>query len=177
MSIRLIAASLLTFACASFAHAGDWIDEVRVGGNGVLDSEDAKDRGLVGSAEIYFAPFGSSSGGLAEALLEPRVQIGVSGGASATDQAYAGLNWHIPIAGRVFAEVGAGGTIHDGNLDSGSGPLLGCRVLFREHAALGVRISDHVNVMATIDHSSHAGLCEGPNDGLTHAGVAVGFKF
>jgi hypothetical protein len=31
--------------------------------------------------------------------------------------------------------------------------------------------------MATIDHSSNANLCNGPNDGITHAGLAVGVRF
>lgn len=62
--------------------------------------------------------------------------------------------------------------MHNGKLDSSPGALLGCRLLFREHAALGVRLTGDVNVMATIDHSSHAGLCDGPN-----AGLAIGLKF
>ncbi|MEV4607153.1 acyloxyacyl hydrolase [Neorhizobium sp. LMR1-1-1.1] len=31
--------------------------------------------------------------------------------------------------------------------------------------------------MATADHSSHANICDGPNDGITHAGLAIGVKF
>jgi lipid A 3-O-deacylase len=159
------------------AAAGDIVDEVRLGVSGVVKGDPAHDKGLVGSAEIYFAPFHSSETGFAKALLEPRVQVGVSGGADATDQAYLGLNWHVPITETFFAEVGAGGTVHNGNLDSGAGPLLGCRVLFREHAALGMRVTDNVNLMATVDHSSHANLCDGPNDGITHAGLSLGVKF
>ena len=73
--------------------------------------------------------------------------------------------------------VATTGTVHNGNLDSGTGPLLGCRLLFREHAALGMRVTDNVNLMATVDHSSHANLCDGPNDGITHAGLSLGVKF
>ncbi|CAN7515821.1 acyloxyacyl hydrolase [Pararhizobium sp. LjRoot238] len=32
-------------------------------------------------------------------------------------------------------------------------------------------------ILATADHSSHADLCDGPNDGLSHAGLAIGYKF
>jgi len=174
LSAAIVALALFTF---SPARAGDLIAEVRVGASDVLGSGDSRDRGLVGTAELYIAPLHSSKDGLAKVLLEPRIQIGVSGGTAATDQAYAGLNWHLPVTDRFFVEAGAGGTVHNGDLDSGSGPLLGCRLLFREHAALGVRLSDDVNLTATIDHSSHAGLCDGPNDGLTHAGLAIGFKF
>jgi lipid A 3-O-deacylase len=178
MTLKLAATAVaLVLVGISSASADDLVDEVRIGGHGVLDSESSRDRGLVGSAEVYIAPFSSGKDGLEKVLLEPRIQVGVAGGADATEQAYAGLNWQLPITDRLFAEAGVGGTIHNGNLDSGTGPLLGCRLLFREHAALGVRVTEHVNVLATIDHSSHAGLCDGPNDGLTHAGLAVGFKF
>jgi len=170
-------ATVLAGLPVSSALAGDLVDEVRVGVGGSLNGDSSHDKGLVGSAEVYLAPFHSSQTGLAKALLEPRIQVGVSGGADATDQAYLGLNWHVPITEAFFAEIGAGGTVHNGNLDSGTGPLLGCRFLFREHAALGVRVSETVNVMATIDHSSNANLCNGPNDGITHAGLAVGVRF
>jgi hypothetical protein len=59
---------------------------------------------------------------VAKILLEPRIQIGVSGGIKATDQVYAGLNWYVPITDTVFAEFGAGSTVHNGNLDSGPRP-------------------------------------------------------
>lgn len=175
-----LAAALTVASCALYAPgaaAGDLVDEVRLGASGLIKGSASTDDGVVGSAEVFLAPFQSSQTGVAKVLLEPRVQIGVSGGADATDQAYLGLNWHVPITETFFAEIGAGGTVHNGNLDSGSGPLLGCRFLFREHAALGIEVSEKVRVMATIDHSSHAGLCNGPNDGLTHAGLAVGVKF
>jgi len=173
---RLLAVAVLLSA-ASNATAGELLDEVRVGVSGVLDSDTSKDKGAVGSAEIYLAPFASGREGIAKVLLEPRIQIGASSGASATDQAYAGLNWHAPLGDTFFAEAGIGGTVHNGNLDTGDGPLLGCRLLFREHVALGVKVTDRVNVLATADHSSNAGLCDGPNDGITHAGLAIGVRF
>lgn len=176
----LLAAALATASTGLYvpaALAGDLVDEVRIGVSGSLNGSSSKDKGVVGSAEVFIAPFQSSQTGMAKVLLEPRVQVGVSGGADATDQAYLGLNWHLPITETFFAEIGAGGTVHNGNLDSGTGPLLGCRFLFREHAALGMRVTETVNVMATVDHSSNANLCNGPNDGITHAGLSVGVKF
>jgi len=170
-------AIVLAGLSVSSALAGDIVDEVRVGVGGNLTGDTSRDKGVVGSAEVYIAPFHSGQTGLAKALLEPRIQVGVSGGADTTDQAYLGLNWHVPITEAFFAEIGAGGTVHNGNLDSGTGPLLGCRFLFREHAALGMHVSENVSVMATIDHSSNANLCNGPNDGLTHAGLAIGVRF
>lgn len=176
-SIGRIAVTALLTALPASAMAGDLANEVRIGASGLLESESSHDKGVVGSAEIYLAPFETGHTGAAKVLLEPRVQIGVSGGANATDQIYAGLNWHVPITESFFAEIGAGGTVHNGSLDSGPGPRLGCRLLFREHAALGLAVTDNVNVLATVDHSSNANLCDGPNDGLTHAGLALGVKF
>lgn len=170
-------ALVLIVAFSQSAFAGDLVDEVRIGAGGVIQSDSSRDKGALGSAEVYFAPFKSSRGGAAGVLLEPRIQLGVSGGSNATDQAYAGLNWHVPLGEKFFAEAGVGGTVHNGSLDSGDGPRLGCRFLFREHVALGVRLTDTINLMATADHSSHANLCDGPNDGLTHVGLAVGVKF
>jgi lipid A 3-O-deacylase len=159
------------------AAAGDLFDEVRFGASASLDSSRSQDHGFIGSAEVYLAPFSSSTSGVAKVLFEPRIQVGISGGPGATDQIYTGLNWHLPITDTLFAEFGAGGTVHNGNLDGGAGPRLGCRLLFREHAALGVKVTENVNVLATVDHSSNANLCDGPNDGLTHAGLALGVKF
>lgn len=160
-----------------FAAAGEIVDEVRFGAGGVIEGDGSKDKGAVGSLELYFAPFGSSGTGIASVLTQPRIELGVSGGADATDQVYAGLNWHLPLGETFFAEAGFGGTVHNGNLDGGDGPRLGCRVLFREQVALGVRLTDRVNLVAAADHSSHADICDGPNDGITHAGLALGVKF
>ncbi|MCJ8151782.1 acyloxyacyl hydrolase [Shinella sedimenti] len=178
--MKLLNASLVIAPLAlapAFALAGDLVDEIRLGGSGIIDSKSSKDKGFVGSAEIYLSPFESSQTGVAKVLLEPRVQIGASAGASGTDQIYTGLNWHLPLGETFFAEAGIGGTVHNGNLDTGNGPRLGCRFLFREHVALGVKVTETVSVMATADHSSNANLCDGPNDGITHAGLAIGVKF
>lgn len=173
--------SVIAFFAAGFvaaqAQAGEFVDEVRIGVGGLLESSSSDESGVVGSAEVYFAPFASDHTGIGKIFLEPRIQLGVSGGPNTTDQVYTGLNWHVPISERFFAEFGAGGTVHNGSLDSGPGPRLGCRLLFREHAALGLAVTENVNMLATIDHSSNANLCDGPNDGLTHAGLALGVKF
>ncbi len=51
---------------------------------------------------------------------------------------------------------------------------LGCRALFREAGSLGVGVTAHWSVMATVEHLSNAGLCAG-NRGLTNVGLRVGY--
>jgi lipid A 3-O-deacylase len=104
------------FPLAMPVSAGELVDEVRFGASASIESARSNDHGLIGSAEIYVAPFSSPRTGVAKILLEPRLQIGVSGGAGAIDQVYTGLNWHLPLTDNVFAELGAGGTLHNGNL-------------------------------------------------------------
>ncbi len=42
---------------------------------------------------------------------------------------------------------------------------------------LSYRFNAHWNVIAQAAHSSHANLCDGPNDGMTRAGLQIGYKF
>ena len=58
----------------------------------------------------------------------------------------------------------------------GRGPLLGSRFLFRESIGLGYSFNAHWNVIVAIDHASNADLAK-PNDGLTHVGATVGYRF
>jgi len=77
-----------------------------------------------------------------------------------------------------FAEAGFGGVIHTGDLEGdGDCPELGCRVHFHEYLGAGYRFNAHWNIMAQIAHSSHANLCDGPNDGMTRARLQIGYKF
>lgn len=157
------------------AWAGSLVDEVRLGASRSFGGS-STESGTSGSAEIYFAPFERPVAGVTDVLLSPRIQFGALAG-EGPDQAYAGLNWHVPIGEVFFVELGIGGTVHNGSLDDGDGPHLGCRLLFREHAAAGVELPRNLRLMATVDHSSSANLCDGPNEGLTHAGLALGVKF
>jgi len=95
-------------------------------------------------------------------------------------QVYAGLSWtHFIFDGPVFIEGTFGGTLHNGALSGAAWPArnLGCQVLFRESASIGYQITEQANIMLTVDHASHAGLCGPTNTGLTNLGVRVGWKF
>jgi lipid A 3-O-deacylase len=52
----------------------------------------------------------------------------------------------------------------------------GCRANFHENFSLGYRLTESVSVMATIEHMSNLHLCD-YNEGLTNAGVRLGFNF
>lgn len=155
-------------------------DEARLG---VLTSIDEanEDDGAFVTGVLFFDPWGHSQAQGLDKLMRPRIHLG---GTVATDdepnQVFAGLSWTADLNERFFLELGLGGTLHDGDLDSsdgGDGPMLGCRALFREYVAAGFRLTENWNVVAQMEHSSHAKLCDGPNEGLSRAGVMVGYRF
>ncbi|MEI2299801.1 acyloxyacyl hydrolase [Ensifer sp. MJa1] len=185
-STRRIASLLVvttTLTAAAPALAADGLfDEMRFGVTTSIASGDKQEDGVFPSFTVYFDPLDADGAAdLGEKLLRPRIYTGaaVATSSNGVNQAYGGLSWTFDMTKRLFVEFGAGGTVHDGDLDDpdGDGPQLGCRFLFREYAAAGVRLDDHWNVSATVEHASHANLCDGPNSGLTCAGLALGYKF
>lgn len=156
-------------------------DELRFGTSASISGGSTHESGIFPSATIFFDPLSSGSAVTwQQSILEPRLYLGASiGTGDGVDQVYGGLSWTADITDRFFVELGLGGTVHNGDLDTGGAnrPDLGCRLLFREQVAVGFRMTDNWQLLATADHSSHANLCDGPNDGLSHAGLAVGYKF
>ncbi|ACM36363.1 MULTISPECIES: acyloxyacyl hydrolase [Rhizobium/Agrobacterium group] len=161
------------------AFAGDTVfDELRFG---AVTSIQGHEHGGAGEVTMLFDPFSrDSASGFLDSLARPRVHVGGEiGGDSLNNQIYAGFSWTTDIfSSKTFIEAGFGGVIHDGAIDEQhrNGPDLGCRVLFREYAALGYRINKTWSIMGQIEHASNADLCD-PNDGMTRAGVMVGYKF
>ena len=154
-------------------------DEVRVGAVFPVQPDD--DFGMILSGQLYFSNFVPPYGNyLANALFRPRLHIGgnLATGNDPINQVYIGLTWQFPFLDRYFVEASLGGTIHDGPLESlGDGPDLGCNSLFREAIAIGVNLGARWRLLASADHSSHAGLCDGGNSGITHAGIYAGYRF
>ncbi|ACP25390.1 hypothetical protein NGR_c16250 [Sinorhizobium fredii NGR234] len=177
------ALALLIGLAVTHAHAEEPIfDEMRFGATTSIGDGENKEDGVFPSFTVFFDPLGADSAtGIVETVLRPRVHAGASiaTASNGVNQVYAGLSWDVDITERFFIEVGAGATVHDGDLndDGTSGPKLGCRLMFREYAAAGFRFDDHWNLSATLEHSSNADLCNGPNDGLTRAGLMLGYKF
>ncbi|SMQ86124.1 Lipid A 3-O-deacylase (PagL) [Devosia lucknowensis] len=92
---------------------------------------------------------------------------------------YAGVSWTVPVFDSpVFVEASFGGAVHNGAALVATYPArnLGCSVLFRESASIGVKVSDTASVMATVEHASNANLCA-DNRGLTNLGIRFGWTF
>jgi hypothetical protein len=166
---------------AASVYAGDKIfDELRFGASASVQDGNSREDGVFPEVTVFFDPFGSDAAtDWKQRLARPRVNIGTSIGTSGeATQVFAGVAWTANFNEKIFAEAGFGGVWHNGELDhNDDGPELGCRFLFHEYIGAGYRFDAHWNVVAQVAHSSHANLCDGPNNGMTRAGVQVGYKF
>ena len=186
-----LAAALLGILASSGARAQDAageadadtrlnaiFDELRVG---AITHAFEHGSGPVLSGEVLFHPLAPEFDNyLADAFLRPRIHVGGNlaiDDSDGVDQIFGGFTWHFPLPGPLFLEGSFGGTWHDGTLHDASGLKLGCHFLFRESAAAGLDVGAHWRVIASIDHSSHAGLCGEDNTGVSHAGGYVGYRF
>lgn len=172
------AAGAPSLALYDDSYAGGGIlDEVRLGVLGFWQSNAKSEEGVYVTGQVLFDPFVPPlDNRILNVLLRPRPHLGGTASFDGTDQLFAGVTWQIPIWRSLFAEASFGGTIHDGPLKNAE-VALGCRVLFRESVALGVKLGPHWRLLAGIDHSSHAELCGEDNDGLTHIGASLGYRF
>lgn len=183
MSATATITCLCIFQSHTTSHATDnaIFDELRFGVSTSIASDTNGEDGVFPSFTAYFDPFSSNlATGFDEKFLRPRLHIGTEIGTSGSPHTiYGGVNWTIDLTQKAFLDLGFGGLWHDGDLrdDGTQGAKMGCRALFREYAALGYRFDQHWSLMAQISHASHADLCDGPNDGLTRAGLMVGYKF
>ncbi len=141
-----------------------------------LEPGGGSDDGVALSIELL-TPNHSQSYSFVENLLNPRFHVG---GNFHTDdgvnQAYAGLTWDHYLTDSVFVESSFGGALHDGETSAYSSDSYGCPVNFRESFSIGADITGAISVMASVDHMSNAGLCD-QNQGLTNAGVRVGYRW
>jgi len=153
-----------------------FIDEARLGGLAHdLESNKDEDGGDI-NGEILLHRLGARSADPLDILLTPRPHIGASINTSGdTSVAYAGLTWDFWFTNNLFIEASFGGAVHDGPTDDSSSSF-GCTANFREAAAIGLALSDHWRILATVSHMSNAGLCD-QNQGLTSAGVQVGYRW
>ena len=144
-------------------------------------SADIGERGVAGGATMLFDPlvlrFESA---FATDLLSPRPLLGVSFSADGgANQLFAGFAWDVQLTELFFVEASFGGGINGGHLEidaADADRVLGCSLHLRQSAGIGVELGDHLRLVTSVDHSSHAGLC-GDSAGLTQAGAALGYRF
>lgn len=168
----------------------DMFSEVRLGAlmhdTGPFSSR--KEGGADANVELLFA-----SPKIFSFMWSPRPMLGVSYSASGdTSYVYAGLNWEWSFWGGWFAGFSFGGMVHDGHLvGDDDNKSLGCRALFRESIDFGYRFKKRHAIMAHVNHSSNASLCEKNtpdgtafgrhdvilNEGLESVGIRYGYSF
>ena len=134
------------------------------------------------SAEILSSPIGYANnfgGRYFSWFFDPRINIGAminTGGK--TSYGFTGLTWRIPIYKAFFFEGEFGGAVNTSPLrDEPDRVNTGCRFDFRESGGFGYQFNEHWDLIANIEHISHASLCTHINPGLTQVGVRIGYKF
>ncbi len=159
---------------AFHADGENYISELRLGVFAHDPTSREKDGLADLNAEVLFVkPWGSKLD-----WWMPRPHIGTTlDFVGKTSIIYAGATWQYEIFDTVLLEATFGGSVNDGRskaTESMSG--LGCPVLFRESLSLGYRFSPNWSLIATVEHNSNAGLCDG-NRGLTNEGIRLGYRF
>ena len=172
-------ALLATGAMAQDAMSPPFIDEIRFGASASIQVDDIYEPGPFPWVTLYFDPLERDSAtNFGEQLLRPRLNVGAmvstTGEAS---QLLAGATWTVDVTESLFVEVGLGAALTNASLDGNDpGPQVGCSLLFHESIAAGYRIDANWSVIATVEHSSNANICD-ENDGLTYAGLGLGYRF
>lgn len=176
---RRFAAGCLVFGlgiAAFAAPASAFVDEIR---GGVFAHEPFRSGREGDHADINVEIVFESPAILAWAG-KPRPRLGGTlSGSGGTSLVYLDvLGWTFDLSDTVFLDIGLGGAIHDGDLKSDAPNKLefGCRANFHESASIGYRFTPQLSIMASIEHMSNASLCS-KNDGLTNAGVRLGYSF
>jgi lipid A 3-O-deacylase len=112
-------------------------------------------------------------------FFDPRLNIGgmINIGGK-TSYAFGGFTWRIPIYGKFFFEGELGGAVNNAVRRPTYGRVdMGCAATFRESGGFGYQFNENWDLIASVEHVSHANFCSKTNPGLTQFGVRVGYKF
>lgn len=116
-------------------------------------------------------------------LGSPRLELGaVLNLRGRENVVHAGLNWHLPVFETpLFLEMSWGVGFTDAALEGAAKPFrnVGCNPLVHWSMGVGAEIDANWNVVARLQHVSHALLCgnDVPNEGVNNFGIALGYKF
>ncbi len=162
------------------------LDEVRLGvfaHNWIHDEAAPVDT----SIEVLSAPLsfpGYNNPGIAgnpwvSWFFDPRINVGgMINTRGRTSYSFTGFTWRIPIYKKFFFEGELGGAVNNapdyhelGRVD------MGCALTFRESGGFGYQFTENWDLIASIEHVSHATFCTHINPGLTQVGVRIGYKF
>jgi lipid A 3-O-deacylase len=134
------------------------------------------------SGELLSTPIGYANnigGQWFSWFFNPRINLGAmvnTGGK--TSYGFTGLTWRIPIYKGFFFEGEFGAAVNTSPLrDEPDRVNTGCRWDFRESGGFGYQFSEHWDLVANVEHISHASLCTHINPGLTQVGARIGYKF
>lgn len=181
---RLASVVAIVFVAGSHdqAQAGGSLifDELRFGASTSIQGGHSHEDGIFPEVTVFLDPFGfRDATDWKQQLARPRINIGTSIGTEGeATQVFGGLDWTVHFTRKAFIEAGFGGVLHNGTTrGTVDGPSLGCSVLFHEYVGLGYDLTKSWDVVGQIAHSSHANLCNGNNDGMTRAGLQLGYKF
>ena len=158
------------------------VDEIAIGALAHDPMRKAEGRTIDGAFEIFTSPIYRSHSGnsLWDDITSPRLNAGVVfNDADKTSYAYGGLAWRLNVYGPMFFDGEFGLAANDGCRNGGPGGHLavGSNVTFHERVGIGFRLTDHVDLIATADHISHAGLFGRQNAGVTDFGLRLGYRF
>ena len=159
----------------------DIVDEVRVGvfaHNWIHDESAPVDASVELLSSALPLP-GPSDNPWFGWFFRPRINIGgmINTGGK-TSYGFTGLTWRIPIYKAFFFEGEFGGSVNNGPEHPEAGRIfMGCPINFRESGGFGVQLTSNIDIIASIEHNSHATFCTHIDPGITDVGVRVGYKF
>jgi lipid A 3-O-deacylase len=173
-------------------QSGSIVDEVRAG---VLAHDvrfaGGREPGADISAELLFAAplphdWGDSLPDWMAWLARPQPFLGGDlNTAGATDQAYVGLTWTVPLIQRVLSDsdgitldLDFGPSFNNGHVNptTPDRKALGSNVLFRLAAELGWHVTPRVGVYVLFEHESNGDIAH-YNESLNDVGVRIGYRF
>ncbi len=186
-----LSASLLAIAVLGnipfYSSAGEYrqensfqfFDEMRLGILAAdLEPGGASDDAVAVNAEFLTSKISGEYGDpFLNAFLTPRFHLGaIFSAGKGVNQGYAGLTWDYRLTDAIFLETSFGAAVHDGKTQAHNPDSYGCTAQFRESLSVGVEVTEQINLIATVDHMSNAGLCD-ENQGVTNAGVRLGYRW